>query len=105
MTADSTKPNILFVMFDQMAALSLPGYGHRLVQTPHLDALAARGTLFENAYCTAPLCSPSRFGMLTGQLPSRFGAYDNSSEFPTSQPTSHRRWRASTSAARRRSCW
>ena len=82
-----TQPNILFVMFDQMAALSLPGYGHKLVKTPHLDALAARGTLFENAYCAAPLCSPSRFGMLTGQLPGKIGAFDNASELPSSVPT------------------
>ncbi len=80
-------PNILFVMFDQMAALSLPTYGHPLVRTPNIDALAARGTLFENAYCAAPLCSPSRFGMLTGLLPSRIGAFDNASEMPSSVPT------------------
>lgn len=82
-----TQPNILFVMFDQMAALSLPGYGHGLVKTPHLDALAQRGSLFENAYCAAPLCSPSRFGMLTGQLPSKIGAFDNASELPSGVPT------------------
>ena len=81
------QPNILFVMFDQLAALSLPAYGHKLVKTPHLDALASRGTLFENAYCAAPLCSPSRFGMLSGLLPSRFGAFDNASELPSSVPT------------------
>jgi len=82
-----SRPNILFVMFDQLAALSLPAYGHKLVKTPHLDALAARGTLFENTYCAAPLCSPSRFGMLSGLLPSRFGAFDNASELPSSIPT------------------
>ena len=80
-------PNILFVMFDQMAALSLPSYGHPVVKTPHLDGLARRGTLFENAYCAAPLCSPSRFGMLTGRLPSRFGGYDNGAELPAEIPT------------------
>ncbi len=37
--ANPKQPNILFVMFDQMAALSLPAYGHKLVKTPHLDAL------------------------------------------------------------------
>ncbi|WP_374308278.1 choline-sulfatase [Dongia sp.] len=81
------QPNILFVMFDQLAALSLPAYGHKVVKTPHLDALAARGTLFENAYCAAPLCSPARFGMLTGLLPARIGAFDNASELPSSVPT------------------
>jgi choline-sulfatase len=81
------RPNILFVMFDQMAALSLPVYGHPVVQAPHMARLAARGTVFENAYCAAPLCSPSRFAMLTGRLPSRIGAYDNATELPASVPT------------------
>lgn len=80
-------PNILVVMFDQMAALSLPSYGHPVVKAPNLARLAKRGTLFENAYCTAPLCSPSRFGMLTGMRPSRFGAYDNAAELPAEIPT------------------
>jgi choline-sulfatase len=74
-------------MFDQMAALSLPVYGHPIVQAPHLARLAARGTLFENAYCASPLCSPARFAMLTGRLPSRIGAYDNAAELPASVPT------------------
>jgi len=81
------RPNILFVMFDQMAALSLPVYGHPAVQAPHMARLAARGTLFENAYCASPLCSPSRFAMLTGKLPSRIGAYDNAAELPAGVPT------------------
>lgn len=81
------RPNILLVMFDQMAALSLPVYGHPVVRAPHLTRLAARGTLFENAYCASPLCSPARFAMLTGRLPSRIGAYDNSAELPARVPT------------------
>jgi choline-sulfatase len=87
MPRSDPRPNILFVMFDQMAALSLPVYGHPVVQAPHLARLAARGTLFENAYCASPLCSPSRFAMLTGRLPSRIGAYDNATELPASVPT------------------
>ncbi|HET6157509.1 MAG TPA: choline-sulfatase [Dongiaceae bacterium] len=81
------RPNILLVMFDQMAALSLPVYGHPIVQAPHMAKLAARGTLFENAYCASPLCSPARFAMLAGRLPSRIGAYDNAAELPASVPT------------------
>ena len=81
------RPNFLFVMFDQMAALSLPSYGHPLVKAPNLDRLAAAGTLFENAYCNAPLCSPARFAMITGCKPSRIGAYDNSTELPSGIPT------------------
>jgi choline-sulfatase len=81
------RPNILLVMFDQLAALSLPAYGHPLVRTPVLDRVAARGTVLESAYCAAPLCSPSRFAMLTGCLPSRIGAFDNAAELPSSVPT------------------
>jgi choline-sulfatase len=87
MPRSDPRPSILFVMFDQMAALSLPVYGHPVVQAPHMARLAARGTLFENAYCASPLCSPSRFAMLTSRLPSRIGAYDNASELPAGVPT------------------
>src|SRR5262245_2021541 len=87
MPRSDPRPNILFVMFDQMAALSLPVYGHPVVQAPHMARLAARGTLFENAYCASPLCSPSRFAMLTSRLPSRIGAYDNATELTARVPT------------------
>ncbi|HEY4161760.1 MAG TPA: choline-sulfatase [Dongiaceae bacterium] len=92
---EKTGPNILFVMFDQMAALSLALYGKGKARTPHLEALARRGTLFENAYCNAPLCSPSRFAMMTGCLPSHIGAYDNAAEFPADRPTFAHHLRAS----------
>ena len=80
-------PNILFIMADQMTASALPIYGHPVVQTPHLSALAENGVVFENAYCNSPLCAPSRFSMMTGQLPSRIGAYDNAAYFPADVPT------------------
>jgi choline-sulfatase len=82
------KPmNILLVMFDQMSALSLPLYGHPVVQTPYLTALAKDAAVFERAYCNSPLCSPSRHSMLTGRMPSRIGAYDNAAELASSIPT------------------
>ena len=80
-------PNILLVMADQLAGPALPMYGHRTVKTPHLEALAARGVTFRNAYCNNPICAPSRFSMMSGQLTSRIGAYDNAAEFPASIPT------------------
>ena len=80
-------PNILLLMFDQMAPQSLAAYGHPLVRTPHLDTLAESGTVFENAYCNSPLCAPSRFSMMAGQLCSRIGAYDNAADFPSDIPT------------------
>jgi choline-sulfatase len=80
-------PNILLVMFDQMSAQSLPCYGHGVVKAPHLQGMAERGVVFENAYCNSPLCSPSRFAMMTGQLASRIGAYDNAAELNAGVPT------------------
>ncbi len=81
------KPNILFVMCDQLTAIALRAYGNRVCRTPHLDALAASGTVFENSYCPYPLCAPSRFAMMSGRLPSRIGAYDNAAEFAAATPT------------------
>jgi len=80
-------PNILLIQADQMAAQALPMYGHSVVKAPHLERLAARGTTFENAYCNNPVCAPSRFSMMSGQLASKIGAYDNAAEFPASIPT------------------
>jgi choline-sulfatase len=74
-------------MFDQMSAQSLPCYGHGVVQAPQLQALAEQGVVFERAYCNSPLCSPSRFAMMTGRLASRIGAYDNAAELLSSVPT------------------
>jgi len=84
---NDTKPNILFVMADQLAAQFLPFHGHSLVQTPNLSRLAAEGVVFENAYSTSPLCSPARATVMNGLLPSRTGVYDNAAEFPSSVPT------------------
>ena len=81
------QPNILFIQADQLAGPALPMYGHKVVKTPHLQQLADRGTTFKNAYCNNPVCAPSRFSMMSGQLSSRIGAYDNASEFPASVPT------------------
>jgi len=82
-----SKPNILLFMVDQLTSFVLKSYGGVVCQTPHIDALAARGTVFENAYCPYPLCAPSRFGMMAGRIPSRIGAYDNGAEFPAATPT------------------
>jgi choline-sulfatase len=82
-----TKPNILFVIADQVAARCLPFYGHCVVQTPNLSRLAAEGVVFENCYSTSPLCAPARATIMNGLLPSRTGVYDNAAEFPSVIPT------------------
>jgi choline-sulfatase len=82
-----SKPDILFIQVDQMAAAPLPLYGGLHVLAPHLQALAAGGTVFDAAYCNSPICAPSRFSMMTGRLPTAIGAYDNASELPAAIPT------------------
>ncbi len=81
------RPNILVIMADQLAPQFTGAYGHAIAKTPHLDALAMRGTRFDAAYCNSPLCAPSRFAFMSGQLISRIAAYDNASEFRASVPT------------------
>ncbi len=81
------RPNILFIMADQMAAGFLPIHGHPIVKTPHLSALAERGVVFESAYCPSPLCAPSRFSMMAGRRPSGIGAWDNAADFAADIPT------------------
>ena len=82
-----TQPNILLIMADQLAPHFTGAYGHKVVKTPHLDALAARGTRFDAAYCNSPLCAPSRFSFMSGRHITNIGAYDNASEFAASIPT------------------
>lgn len=83
----TSSPNFVLIMADQLAGAALPVYGHPVVKTPHLSALAAGGVVFEQAYCNSPLCAPSRASMLSGQLPSRLGTFDNAAEFPAEMPT------------------
>src|ERR1051325_460164 len=73
--AVAAKPNMLMIAIDdQNDWIGCMG-GHPQVKTPHLDALAARGTLFTNAHCQAPLCNPSRTSLMTGLRPSTTGVY------------------------------
>jgi choline-sulfatase len=81
------QPNILILMADQLSALWLPAYGREVASTPHIDALAERGVVFDAAYCNSPLCAPSRAVFVYGRLPSGTGVYDNAAEFPSHIPT------------------
>jgi len=61
------RPNILFLLTDDQRADTLNCMGHSVIQTPHLDALAASGVLFRRAFVTDPTCKPSRTTYFTGQ--------------------------------------
>ena len=67
------KPNILFIMADDLGWMDLACQGNKLVETPNLDRLAKQGMRFTSAYAAAPACSPTRCAVLTGQAPARIG--------------------------------
>ncbi|QEG37454.1 sulfatase [Bythopirellula goksoeyrii] len=69
------KPNVLFIAIDDLNDWEGCLEGHPQVQTPNIDALASRGTLFTNAHCQAPLCNSSRTSLLLGLRPSTTGIY------------------------------
>ncbi len=70
--------NILFIMCDQLRADYLGCYGHPHLETPAIDSLAAAGVRFDNAFCNAPVCGPSRASFYTGRYPVSHGAtYNN----------------------------
>lgn len=83
----SDRPNFLILMADQLTAGALSAYGNLLSKTPHIDALAETGVVFDSFYCNSPLCAPSRFSFLSGRQVSAIGAYDNAAEFPAQVPT------------------
>lgn len=83
----SERPNLLVIMSDQHSPHVLGCEGDPVVRTPNLDALAAQGTLFENAYCQSPLCVPSRMSFLTARHPSDIGVWTNGCILPSDTTT------------------
>jgi choline-sulfatase len=81
------QPNILFLMSDQHAQKLAGCYGDPIVRTPHLDRLAARGVIFDNAYCPSPICTPSRMSLLTARWPSTQSCWTNADMLPSDIPT------------------
>jgi len=82
------KPNILYVFTDQQSAAAMSCAGNGDLATPAMDRLAAQGVRFDNAYCTFPLCTPSRASMFTGLFPHEAGiTFNEQSISPTVRPT------------------
>ena len=85
--AGAARPNVLFIAVDDLNDWTtfLGGYPGT-VKTPNLDRLAARGTFFSRAYCSAPACNPSRASLLCGIMPSTSGVYYNSNPWRPQLP-------------------
>jgi arylsulfatase A-like enzyme len=69
--AQISRPNIIYIMADDMGYADLSCYGHKGYQTPNLDKLASQGVKFMNAYAAAALCTPTRTAFMTGRYPAR----------------------------------
>jgi len=77
LTAADRKPNVIIIYTDDQGSVDLNCYGSKDLVTPHMDGLAKRGVRFTQFYAAAPVCSPSRAGLLTGRYPVRAGMPGN----------------------------
>jgi choline-sulfatase len=87
--------NVLVIMSDEHNPKYLGAAGHPYIQTPNLDALAARGTRFTSAYTTCPICVPARAAFAVGRYVHEIGFWDNGDAYDGSVPSWHHALRAS----------
>jgi choline-sulfatase len=88
------KPsNVLFILSDEHSRRVLGCYGHPMIRTPNLDALAARGVRFADAYTNSPICVPARASLATGRYPHEIRFWDNGIAYDGSVPSWHHRLR------------
>jgi len=73
LSGEEEKPNVIFILVDDQGYYDLGCYGAERVETPRIDRMAAEGVRFTDYYAAAPICSPSRAGLLTGCYPRRIG--------------------------------
>lgn len=84
-SASADRPNILFIAIDDLRP-ELGSYGSEIAITPHMDALADDGLLFDRAYCQQAICSPSRASLMTGARPDTIGVVENYTYFRDANP-------------------
>lgn len=80
--APAGKPNVVFILADDLGWRDTTLYGSKYYETPNIDRLATRGMMFRNAYAASPLCSPTRSSIMTGLHPARIGITTPSCHLP-----------------------
>src|SRR4051794_27619117 len=80
--AESAKPNVLFILCDDIRWNAMSCAGHPTLKTPNIDRIAHEGVRFANMFCTTSLCSPSRASILSGLYAHTHGVVNNFTEFP-----------------------
>lgn len=80
-----SQPNVLFITVDDLKPV-LGCYGDRVVKSPNIDRLAARGVVFDRAYCNQAVCAPPRDSLMTGVRPTTLGIHDLGTKFRESSP-------------------
>jgi len=88
---DIARPNIVFILADDLGQRDLGCYGSTFYETPNLDRFAKDGALFTDAYAACPVCSPTRASILSGQWPQRTGITDY-----IGAPTTPEQWKRNT---------
>jgi arylsulfatase A-like enzyme len=83
----ASRPNVLFILCDDLRPDAVGCLGSKHVKTPHIDAVAADGVCFTNSFCTTSLCSPSRASILTGLYAHAHGVRNNFTELPANLAT------------------
>jgi arylsulfatase A-like enzyme len=85
LATEGVRPNVLFIALDDLRP-ELGCYGQGHIHSPHIDALAGGGVVFERAYCQYPVCNASRASIMTGLRPDSTGVYDNGTSFRRKAP-------------------
>ncbi len=88
------RPNVVVILTDDQGSVDAGCYGARDLETPNIDALAARGVRFTQFYAAAPVCAPSRGGLLTGRYPLRNGVVNNGQVLADGETTMAEMFRA-----------
>lgn len=92
--AAADRPNVVYILCDDLRADCLGIAGHPHLKTPHIDRLAKEGVNFKNTFCTTSLCSPSRASILSGKYAHAHGVVNNFTEYPADLPSFPRQLQA-----------